>query len=120
MGRDAGPVPGLHHRERRDGPVNRFNGGSSTVGTAETLILDLSGGGFLPGAPAEADISEIELSVNLGDATDRVVAARRSRPTTLVAAGERRGTRSRPTPTSTSSSSSRYVVSYTGTEGTTR
>ncbi len=45
-----------------------------TAGAAETLIVDGSGGAFAPGATAEATgISEIELNVKLGDASDDVV-----------------------------------------------
>lgn len=42
-------------------------------GTTETLVLDLSGGAFAPGAAAESDTPEIEISTALGDATDAVV-----------------------------------------------
>ncbi len=41
------------------------------AGSTESLVLDLSGGPFAPGAASEgAGLGEIEISVNLGDATD--------------------------------------------------
>ena len=43
------------------------------VGTSETLILDQRGGFFGPGATPEPNTPEIEISTQLGDATDRVV-----------------------------------------------
>ena len=42
-------------------------------GTSETLILDQRGGFFGPGATAESNTPEIEISTQLGDATDRVI-----------------------------------------------
>ena len=54
--------------------INRFAGASTTPGTTERLILDLSTGALGPGAPNEtSQLSEIEVLVNLGDATDEVV-----------------------------------------------
>jgi Ca2+-binding RTX toxin-like protein len=43
------------------------------VGTSETLILDQRGGFFGPGATPESNTPEIEISTQLGDASDRVV-----------------------------------------------
>jgi Ca2+-binding RTX toxin-like protein len=44
------------------------------AGTAEKVVVDQSGGAFAPGATAEATgVSEIEIDVNLGDASDQVV-----------------------------------------------
>jgi Ca2+-binding RTX toxin-like protein len=43
------------------------------VGTSETLVLDQRGGFFGPGATPESNTSEIEISTQLGDASDRVV-----------------------------------------------
>ncbi|MGH7357251.1 MAG: calcium-binding protein, partial [Candidatus Rokuibacteriota bacterium] len=43
------------------------------VGTTETLILDQRGGFFGPGATAESNTPEIEISTQLGDASDRVI-----------------------------------------------
>ncbi len=44
-----------------------------TAGAAEKLIVDQSAGAFAPGATAETTgLSEIELEVNLGDASDQV------------------------------------------------
>jgi Ca2+-binding RTX toxin-like protein len=43
------------------------------AGSTETLIVDQSGGAFAPGATAETTgLSEIELEINLGDASDQV------------------------------------------------
>jgi Ca2+-binding RTX toxin-like protein len=41
--------------------------------TSETLIIDQRGGFFGPGATPESNTPEIEISTNLGDATDRVI-----------------------------------------------
>jgi Ca2+-binding RTX toxin-like protein len=44
------------------------------AGTAERVVIDQSAGAFAPGATAEASgVSEIEIEVNLGDASDQVV-----------------------------------------------
>jgi len=43
------------------------------VGTTETLILDQRGGFFGPGATPESNTPEIEISTQLGDASDRVI-----------------------------------------------
>jgi Ca2+-binding RTX toxin-like protein len=43
------------------------------VGTSETLVLDQRGGFFGPGATPESNTPEIEISTQLGDASDRVV-----------------------------------------------
>jgi Ca2+-binding RTX toxin-like protein len=43
------------------------------VGTSETLILDQRGGFFGPGATPESNTPEIEISTQLGDASDRVI-----------------------------------------------
>ena len=54
--------------------VNRLAGASTTPGTTERLILDLRTGALGPGAPNETNqLSEIEVLVNLGDASDEVV-----------------------------------------------
>jgi Ca2+-binding RTX toxin-like protein len=42
-------------------------------GSSEAVTVDQSGGAFAPGATAESGASEIEIAVNLGDPTDRVV-----------------------------------------------
>ncbi len=42
-------------------------------GSGETLTIDQSGGAFAPGATGETGAPEIEIAVNLGDATDAVV-----------------------------------------------
>lgn len=46
---------------------------NGAAGSVETLTIDQSGGAFAPGATAETGSSEIEISVLLGDATDRVI-----------------------------------------------
>ncbi len=44
------------------------------VGTTQTLVLDMSGGAFGPGATGESSgTSEIEIATSLGDATDAIV-----------------------------------------------
>lgn len=44
------------------------------AGTVETLVIDMSGGAFEPGATAESSgISEIEIATSLGDASDVIV-----------------------------------------------
>jgi Ca2+-binding RTX toxin-like protein len=43
------------------------------AGSSETLTLDQSAGAFAPGATAESNIAEIEIALNLGDASDQVV-----------------------------------------------
>jgi Ca2+-binding RTX toxin-like protein len=44
------------------------------AGTGEKVVIDQSGGAFAPGATAEAGgVSEIEVDINLGDASDQVV-----------------------------------------------
>ena len=43
------------------------------IGTTETLVLDQRGGVFGPGATPETNTPEIEISTNLGDASDRVI-----------------------------------------------
>jgi hypothetical protein len=58
------------------GAATTTNTDSITVtgagGSDETVTIDQSGGAFGPGATAETGSPEIEMSVNLGDATDRV------------------------------------------------
>jgi Ca2+-binding RTX toxin-like protein len=47
---------------------------AGNAGTVETLVLDMSGGAFAPGAtPEGTGISDIELATTLGDAADVVV-----------------------------------------------
>ena len=46
---------------------------NGSAGSVETLTIDLDGGPFAPGATAESGSSEIEISLLLGDATDRLV-----------------------------------------------
>jgi Ca2+-binding RTX toxin-like protein len=46
---------------------------TGNAGTNETLVLDMRGGFFGPGATPEANLPEIEIATALGDATDRVV-----------------------------------------------
>ncbi|MGH3037172.1 MAG: calcium-binding protein [Gaiellaceae bacterium] len=46
---------------------------SGAGGSNETLTIDQSGGAFAPGATGETGTAEIEIAVNLGDATDAVV-----------------------------------------------
>jgi Ca2+-binding RTX toxin-like protein len=47
---------------------------SGSAGSVERLVVDQSAGALAPGATAESlGISEIELALNLGDATDEVV-----------------------------------------------
>lgn len=41
--------------------------------TSETLIIDQRGGLFAPGATPEFNFPEIEITTNLGDATDKVI-----------------------------------------------
>ncbi len=41
-------------------------------GSSETVTIDQTGGAFAPGATAETGTAEIEIAVNLGDATDSV------------------------------------------------
>jgi Ca2+-binding RTX toxin-like protein len=43
------------------------------AGTEETLVIDMRGGVFGPGAAAESNNPEIEIATALGDASDRVV-----------------------------------------------
>ena len=43
------------------------------VGTTETLVLDQRGGFFGPGATPESNTPEIEITTQLGDASDRVI-----------------------------------------------
>jgi Ca2+-binding RTX toxin-like protein len=43
------------------------------TGTSETLILDMRGGFFGPGATPESNNPEIEITTQLGDATDHVI-----------------------------------------------
>jgi Ca2+-binding RTX toxin-like protein len=43
------------------------------AGTTETLVLDQRSGLFGPGATAESNVPEIEMTANLGDAADTVV-----------------------------------------------
>jgi Ca2+-binding RTX toxin-like protein len=42
-------------------------------GTSETVTIDQSSGAFAPGATAESGLAEIEITLNLGDASDSVV-----------------------------------------------
>jgi Ca2+-binding RTX toxin-like protein len=44
-----------------------------SVGTIETLVLDQRGGFFGPGATAESNTPEIEITTNLGDTSDNVL-----------------------------------------------
>lgn len=46
---------------------------NGAVGTVETLVLDMSGGAFAPGAAAESGTPEIEITTTLGDTTDAIV-----------------------------------------------
>jgi hypothetical protein len=46
---------------------------NGSTGTNETLTLDHRGGLFGPGATSESNLPEIEITANLGDATDKVV-----------------------------------------------
>jgi Ca2+-binding RTX toxin-like protein len=46
---------------------------AGAAGSVERLVLDLSGGPLGPGATAESNTPEIELTANLGDANDRLV-----------------------------------------------
>ena len=59
------------------GAATTANTNSITIvgaaGSAEHVTIDQSGGAFAPGATAETGSSEIEIAVNLGDATDQVV-----------------------------------------------
>src|SRR5918996_590179 len=43
------------------------------AGSSETLTLDQSAGAFAPGATGESGLAEIEIALNLGDASDEVV-----------------------------------------------
>ena len=43
------------------------------AGSLEQIVVDQSGGAFAPGASTESTTPEIEISLNLGDATDRLV-----------------------------------------------
>jgi Ca2+-binding RTX toxin-like protein len=43
------------------------------AGSSERLVLDQRGGLFSPGATPESNVPEIEMTANLGDATDTVV-----------------------------------------------
>jgi Ca2+-binding RTX toxin-like protein len=42
-------------------------------GSSETVTIDQSAGAFAPGATAESGLAEIEIALNLGDASDGVV-----------------------------------------------
>jgi Ca2+-binding RTX toxin-like protein len=57
---------------------------SGPAGSVETLILDQQGGAFGPGVEVESGVSEIELTVNLGDATDSLVVFGTAGPDTIV------------------------------------
>ena len=46
---------------------------SGAAGSAERIVLDESGGVFGPGSTGEANIPEIEISLNLGDLSDSAV-----------------------------------------------
>jgi Ca2+-binding RTX toxin-like protein len=46
---------------------------NGAAGSVERLTVDQSGGALAPGASAESGISEIELAVNLGEASDEIV-----------------------------------------------
>ena len=64
-------MPGLHDEQRHPDRVNRF---TTTAGTTERLILDLRTGALGPGGAAETNqLSELEVLLNLGDASDEVV-----------------------------------------------
>jgi len=56
---------------------------NGAVGTVENLTIDLSGGAFAPGATAESDTAEIEMSLVLGDPTDRVTISGTAGPDTI-------------------------------------
>jgi Ca2+-binding RTX toxin-like protein len=45
---------------------------NGNAGTTESLTIDQTGGALAPGASLEGGVSEIEISVQLGDATDNV------------------------------------------------
>jgi Ca2+-binding RTX toxin-like protein len=57
---------------------------NGAAGTAETLVLDQQGGGFGPGVEVESGISEIELTVALGDAADSIVVFGTPGPDTIL------------------------------------
>jgi Ca2+-binding RTX toxin-like protein len=46
---------------------------NGAAGSVERLTVDQSGGALAPGASAESGIAEIELAVNLGEASDEIV-----------------------------------------------
>jgi Ca2+-binding RTX toxin-like protein len=56
---------------------------AGSAGTVETLTLDLSGGAFAPGAAAESNTPEIEITTNLGDAADGLVVRGTTGPDTI-------------------------------------
>ena len=57
---------------------------AGTGGTIETLVVDMSGGAFEPGATAESTgTAEIELNTSLGDTTDVIVVHGTSGPDTI-------------------------------------
>ena len=59
------------------GAATTANTNSITIvggsGSSEHVTIDQTGGSFAPGATAETGASEIEIAINLGDATDQVV-----------------------------------------------
>lgn len=59
------------------GAATTANTNSITIfgaaGSTEHVTIDQGGGAFAPGATAETGSSEIEIALNLGDATDQVV-----------------------------------------------
>ena len=58
---------------------------TGAAGSVETLTIDQTGGGLAPGGTAETTgTSEIELAVNLGDASDVVVVKGRTLADTLA------------------------------------
>ena len=46
---------------------------NAPTGSSEQIVVDQSGGAFAPGASTESGTLEIEISLNLGDAADRLV-----------------------------------------------
>lgn len=46
---------------------------NGTAGSIEQIVLDESGGAFAPGFSSEFNTPEIEISLNLGDAGDRLI-----------------------------------------------
>ena len=57
---------------------------TGAAGSVETITIDQSGGQFAPGATAESGSSEIEISLLLGDAADRLTIKGTSGPDTIA------------------------------------